>query len=223
MVDKQSLALRTKLLGAKMRDARMASGKSLRQIARAIGISSSTLSSYELGNRAISLPDLELFAYHTGVPVISLLGGSPRSTKKKPSFDQDMMRSLRKRVIGASLRADRKSAGKTIRELAGDVGLPPSRISAYERGERTIPVPEMEIIVKALDRNIEEYFETEGPVGEWAASQGLFDIAQEMPAELRRFICEPDNLPFLQLAKRLSELPAERLRSVAEGLLDISL
>lgn len=223
MVDKQSLSLRTKLLGAKMREARLASGKSLRQIARAIGISSSTLSSYELGNRAISLPDLELFAYHTGVPMKSLLGGRPATARDMAAFDQDMMRSLRKRVIGASLRSHRKSAGKTIRELATDVGLPPSRISAYERGDRTIPVPELEFITTALGRSIEEYFETEGPIGEWTTYQQLLDLVREMPPEIRRFLSNPGNLPFLQLAERLSELPADKLRSLAEGLLDITL
>jgi transcriptional regulator with XRE-family HTH domain len=206
-----------------MREARLASGKSLRQVAKAIGISSSTLSSYELGNRAISLPDLELFAYHTGVPVKTLLGDTSEPTPDKPAFDQDMMRSLRKRVIGASLRTHRKSAGKTIRELAGEIGIPPSRISAYERGERTISVPELETIIGALGRDIDEYFETEGPIGEWTTSQQLMELAQEMPPEIRSFLSKPINLPFLHLAVRLSELPADRLRSLAEGLLDITL
>jgi transcriptional regulator with XRE-family HTH domain len=223
MVDKQSLALRTKLLGAKMREARLASGKSLRQIAKAIGISSSTLSSYELGNRAISLPDLELYAYYTGVPVRSLLAERANPAADAETFDHDMMRSLRNRVIGTSLRAHRKSAGKTIRELADDVSLPPSRISAYERGERSIPVPELEAIARALGRNVDEYFETEGPVAEWAESQRIVDLSQEMSPNLRRFLSRPNSLPFLELAEQLSELPAEKLRSLAEGLLDISL
>ncbi len=222
MAHKQSLALRAKLLGAKMREARKAQGLSLRQVAKAIGISSSTLSSYELGNRPISLPDLELFAYHIRVPLQALLSESPTPTGEKGDFDQEMIRSLRKRVIGTYLRVHRKEAGKTIRELANDVGLPPSRISAYERGERSIPIPELEAIAHALGRNIEEYVETEGPVGEWAACQRMFDLAHEMSPEMRQFLSQPANLPYLRLAKRLSELPLERLQSVADGLRNIT-
>ena len=222
MAYKQSLALRAKLLGAKMREARKSQGLSLRKVAKAIGISSSTLSSYELGNRPISLPGLELFAYHIRVPLQILLGEKPATSGEKGDFDQAMMRSLRKRVIGASLRVHRKEAGKTIRELANDVGLPPSRISAYERGERTIPIPELEAIVNALERSIEDYFETEGPVGEWAACQRMFDLALEMTPEMRQFLTQPASLPYLKLAKRLSELPLERLQAVAEGLREIT-
>jgi transcriptional regulator with XRE-family HTH domain len=222
MVDKQALALRAKLLGARMREARMANGKSLRQVAKAIGISSSTLSSCELGNRAISLPDLELFAFNLRVPLQALLAGKAAPSAANSEFDQDMMRSLRNRVIGTSLRVHRKNAGKTIRDLAKHVGLPPSRISAYERGERSIPIPELQVISEALERSVEDYIETEGPVGEWAACQRVYDLAYEMSPELRQFLSQPTNLQYLQLAKRLSELPVERLRSVAEGLQDIT-
>lgn len=222
MANKQALALRAKLLGARMREARRAKGLSLRQVAKAVGVSSSTLSSYELGSRAISLPDLELFAYHIRVPLQSMLGGVPTPSAKKTEFDQDMMRSLRNRVIGTSLRVQRKETGKTIRELARDVGLPPSRISAYERGERSIPIPELETIINALGGSIEDYVETEGPVGEWAASQRVFDLAHDMPPDLRQFLCQPESLPYLKLAKHLSQMPADQLRSVAEGLRDIT-
>ncbi len=222
MADKQSLALRAKLLGARMREARKAKGLSLRQVAKAIGISSSTLSSYELGSRPISLPDLELFAYQIEVPLQTLLSGKSTPSSAKMDFDQGMMRSLRKRMIGASLRSHRKQAGKAIRELASELGLPPSRISAYERGERTIPIPELETIIKALGCTIDAFIGTEGPVGEWAACQRVFDLAHEMSPKLRQFFSEPANLPYLQLAKDLSELPMERLQSVAEGLREIT-
>jgi len=37
-------------------------------------------------------------------------------------------------------------------------------------------------------------------------------------SDLRRFLGNPANLPYLVLAQRLSELPPDRLQSVAEGL-----
>jgi len=39
---------------------------------------------------------------------------------------------------------------------------------------------------------------------------------------VRAFISKPVNLPYLELAMRLSDLSAEKLRGVAEGLLEIT-
>jgi transcriptional regulator with XRE-family HTH domain len=223
MSEEQAFTLHAKMLGERMRQARLANGKSLRETARALGISSNTLSSFERGRRAISLPDLELFAYHIGTPVPFLLSGKSHTSSQKQKFNRNMMRTLRNRVIGASLRAHRKEAGKTIRQLADEVNMPPSRISAYERGERPIPIPHLTVIAASLGHQIEDYFDRDGPVGEWEISRQVYDRIMEMPVEIRQFLSQSSNLPFLELAKRFSELPAERLRSVAEGLLDITL
>ncbi len=206
-----------------MRQARLATGKSLREVARALGISSNTLSSFERGRRAISLPELELFAYHIEIPVPFLLSGQTHTSSEKQKFNQNMMRTLRNRVIGTSLRAHRKDVGKTIRQLADEVKMPTSRISAYERGERPIPIPHLTVIAAALGHSIEDYFDRDGPVGEWEISRQVYDRIMEMPADIRQFLAQSSNRPSVELAKRFSELPAEQLRSVAEGLLDITL
>jgi hypothetical protein len=44
----------------------------------------------------------------------------------------------------------------------------------------------------------------------------------ELPSELQQFVCKPINRPYLELAMRLSDLPVDRLRTVAEGLLEIT-
>jgi hypothetical protein len=41
--------------------------------------------------------------------------------------------------------------------------------------------------------------------------------------ELRAFVCLPVNRPYIELARNLSQLSTEKLRAVAEGLLDITL
>ena len=40
---------------------------------------------------------------------------------------------------------------------------------------------------------------------------------------MQAFLCQVVNRPYLELAMKLSEMSKERLRSVAEGLLDITL
>ena len=43
-----------------------------------------------------------------------------------------------------------------------------------------------------------------------------------LPDELREFVANPINQPYLILARRLSEIDARKLRSIAEDLLEIA-
>jgi len=45
----------------------------------------------------------------------------------------------------------------------------------------------------------------------------------ELPEELREFASKPVNRPYLELAMKLSSMSKDKLRSVAEDLLDITL
>jgi hypothetical protein len=53
--------------------------------------------------------------------------------------------------------------------------------------------------------------------------QGAINEFLQLPNELRAFVCMPVNRPYLELARNLSQLSTDKLRSVAEGLLDITL
>jgi hypothetical protein len=44
----------------------------------------------------------------------------------------------------------------------------------------------------------------------------------EMPPDLREFVALPVNRPYLELAMKLSNMSRDKLRSVAENLLDIT-
>jgi hypothetical protein len=61
-----------------------------------------------------------------------------------------------------------------------------------------------------------------GTIGTWKAQQQAFSKFKELPNELQDFVCKPVNRPYLELAMRLSDLSVEKLRSVAEGLLEIT-
>ena len=223
MTDRHTLTLRAKMLGAMLREARLAANKSLKETAALIGSTSSTLSSYERGRKAISLPELELFAYHLDIPLPYFLSGSTEAKKLKAVFDPTTMVSLRQRMVGALLRKHRTEAGLSIRSLAETTGLSPRRVSVFERGERPIPLPELEALVFALGQSIEEYIDYEGPVGEWVTSKRSLKLLLELPADLREFLSKPENQTYLRMAKNLSELSVEKLRALAEGLLDLTL
>ena len=221
-MESPNIKLRTKLLGALLREVRKDCGKSLKEAADFFGSTSGRLSSFEHGRKGISLPELELFAFHVDVSLERFLTGKSSRPKSQADFDPEVVISLRQKMIGAQLRKDREEAGLTIKDLAAEVDFPVSRIRAYERGERPIPIPELEHLLKALGKTLEEYFDTQGPVGKWINSQRGFKAFLLLPEETREFLAEPGNDVYLQLAQRLSEISVDKIRTVGELLLDIS-
>ena len=63
MVNPLALKIRTKKLGVLLRDARLSCGKSMKDCGEAIGISNSRIGSFERGEKAPSLPELEALAF----------------------------------------------------------------------------------------------------------------------------------------------------------------
>lgn len=223
MAERQSAQLRTKMLGALIRQARMTAGRSLKEAAALIGTTSGILSSYEKGRRGISLPELELLAFHLDVPLRSLMSAAKADARKKPEFNPAVMVSLRQHFIGAMLKTHRTEAGLSLRQLAKSVGLSSARLAAYESGERPIPLAELELLSGALSHSLKDYMDARGPIGEWEAVQESFDDFLRLPAEVREFMSHPDREVYLRMALRLSELPVDKLRTIGEGLLEITL
>jgi transcriptional regulator with XRE-family HTH domain len=223
MTDKPALTLRTKMLGAMLREARLKANKSLKEVASLIGTTSGAVSNFEHGRKGISLPELELFAYHLDIPLEHFTTGSTIGTFQKTEFDPTTMVSLRQRMVGALLRKHRTEAEMSIRALADAAGFPSKRLSAYERGERPIPLPELERLLTVLGQSLEDYIDREGPIGEWVSNNHAFANLLQLPSELREFLSTPENQSYLRAAKHLSELSVEKLRALAESLLDLTL
>lgn len=223
MTDEQALSLRTKMLGATVREARLEAGKSIRESAELLGISPSTFSSYEHGRKGISLPELEVLAYEYRIPLRRFWADRrAEEDDEGRQFDPEQKISLRKKLIGATLRKQRHDADMTIADLADAVGFPSSRVSAYERGERSIPLPELELLAGELGHEIEDYIELDGPIGQWIRERRQFRAYLELPDDLQEFVADPDNKSYLRVAKDLSQLPREELRAVRRSLDEIT-
>ena len=142
---------------------------------------------------------------------------------RSASLDLAKLMAVRQRKIGALLRQERMKASISIRNLAHETGIASARIKTYELGERAIPLPELEVLVRTLGGRIESFFDRHGPVGRWMLSEEAVQQFLEMPTELREFVALPVNRPYLELAMKLSNMSRDKLRSVAEDLLDITL
>ena len=217
--------LRTKKLGVLIRDVRLSARRNLDECAKAIGVTKGVFRAYEEGRRAPSLPELEILVFYLKLPIDHFWGKASIS-EEQPSaepLDLPQLIELRQRMIGALLRQERNTASVSIKALTQETGIPTGRIKAYELGQRAIPVPELEALLTALGSRIENFFDQSGPIGEWMTDQKSVQQFLDLPKELQAFVCQPVNRPFIELAMKLSSMPTDKLRSVAEGLLDITL
>jgi transcriptional regulator with XRE-family HTH domain len=219
------ITLRAKKLGLLIRDARTAERRSVKECAEAIGVKPGLFRSYEEGLHSPSLPELETLVYYLKLPITQFWGRDIKSDAPSPIESLDMPRliSLRQRIIGALLRQERTNANISLRHITNETGIPQPRLKAYELGTRSIPLPELEVILTVIGSRIETFFDQSGPVGQWMSSQSALQKFLELPEDLQDFVCQPVNRPYLELAMKLGSMSREKLRSVAEGLLDITL
>jgi len=218
------IAIRSKTLGLLIRDARNTARRSVTECAQAIGVKSGLFRAYEEGRRAPSLPELEALVYFLDLPIDHFWSKEIKSGKPSPHENLDLPKllSVRQRKIGALLRQERMNASISIRNLANETGISGARIKAYELGERPMPLPELEALIKALGGRVESLFDRTGPIGQWLMNEEAIRDFLELPLELRQFVAKPVNRPYLELAMKLSNMSKEKLRSVAEDLLDIT-
>lgn len=221
---KTRISIRAKTLGALIQDARLAARMSIRECAEALGIGDSTFHSYENGKKSPSLPELEILAYFLDIPISHFWGTETLSDNAPATAPLDLPRlvGLRQRMIGALLRNERTTASISMKSLSQQTGISTRRLKAYEMGEKDIPLPDLEVLVSALGGRIETFLDQNGPIGQWIMQQKSIEDFLELPLELQEFVCQPVNRPYLELALNLSDLSAQKLRSVAEGILDIT-
>ncbi len=224
METKTKIIIRSKTLGVLIHDARLAARMSISECAEALGIGDSTFRSYEKGKKSPSLPELEVLAFFLDLPITHFWGTETISDDAPATAPLDLPRlvGLRQRMIGALLRQERTKASVSMKSLAKQSGISTGKLKAYELGERPVPIPELEVVLNILGGRIENFFDKSGPIGQWITRQKAVEAFLELPHELQEFVSQPVNRPYLELAHTLSDLSAEKLRSVAEGILDIT-
>lgn len=224
-INPQALIIRAKKLGVLIRDARLASAMPIEECAQVIGVSVGTFEEYEMGKRSPSLPELEVLAYTLDVPLEHFWEEQAISTRDggKKKLDLEQLVKLRQRMIGALIRQARMEAGLSLDDLAAKTQVSVSALEAYELAKAPVPLPDLEMLCSALNRSLRDFQDRHGPVGIWAAQQRAIADYLTLPPDLQAFVSKPINRPYLELAQRLSEMSVDKLRAVAEGLLEITL
>jgi transcriptional regulator with XRE-family HTH domain len=216
--------IRAKKLGILIRDAREKSDNDNEEVARAMGITPDELKAMELGERAPTLPELEMLAFYLDVPLEHFWENEVlKQSDNELGFNPDEIGASRQKEIGELISQGRTQASLSIEELAQQSGISPASLQLYEQGEAPIPLPELEVLAKNLNNPITYFEDQQGPIGSKFTEKRNINEFLELPVDLQEFIGKPINRPYLELAVRLSELKVERLRALAEGLLEITL
>ncbi len=226
MINQQIVTLRTKKLAVLLKDARLAASREKKECATVLSISPASYGSYERGGKSPSLPELEALAFFFDVPLEHFWGSKTitgQTGQPEMYTKLGQVIALRQRIIGVLLRQARRKMDLSLSDLSKQIGITAARLKSYELGERPIPLPELEALVNELGHSIQEFFDTKGPAGIWGKEQRTIQQFLELPPELQSFVSKPINRPYLELAQRLSEMSVDKLRGVAEGLLEITL
>jgi transcriptional regulator with XRE-family HTH domain len=225
MINPLAISIRSKKLGVLIRDSRLSHNKTVGECAMAIGVSPETFEDYELGEQSPSLPEAELLAFFLNMPFEHFWGATALSEGEDApnKIDPKQLVGLRQRMIGVQIRQTRMGANLTLENIADRAGISPDKLEAYELGEKPIPMPELEALVVALNLSIRDFQDRHSQIGQWFIQQRAIKDFMDLPTEMQGVVCKPINRPYLVLAQRLSEMSVDRLRTVAEGLLEITL
>jgi transcriptional regulator with XRE-family HTH domain len=220
-----TITIRAHKLGVLIRDARLFRNKSIADCACQLGIAETRFEAYELGESSPSLPELEMLTNYLGVPFKHFWGSTilPKDNEVEIPLEASQWFSVRQRIIGARIKQARNESGISLEFLAQAIGAEPQQLEAYELNGEPVPLPTLEAISQTLGKPVDIFCDQHGPVGSKIFRQQITQAFLDLPPEMQDFVSKPINRPFLDLAHRLSEMPVDNLRKVAEGLLEITL
>lgn len=222
MVERR-LTLRDRIIGVLLRDARRQDGRTRGECADALGVPVSTIDAYEEGRKSISLPELEVLGYVLDTPIAHFLAREPELKPEGDGPDFQAILSLRQRMIGALLRQARLEADLEQEDVARMLDCSPHYVADYEQGEQPVSVAELELLAEHLDLSLEHFLNgNQGTVGSWHRQEEVDRRFHELPTDVQEFVIKPINIKYLEVAMKLSRMPASKLRSIAEGLLEIT-
>ncbi len=217
------ISLQSRMIAVQLKQARQRIGKSIDECAAFLSISPQAYEKYENGILSPSLPELEAISYFLDKPLKLFLD---TKLTVQATISPDKVKnvvSIRTKIIATTLLSIRKEKGLSPEEVAEKTGIPVENLLAYESGEQKIPYVEFDFLCKQYDLKPLDFISQDNLIGELNSQKEAFKNFMALPEELRAFISKPINQPYLELAKKLSATDVEKLRSLAENLLEITL
>lgn len=238
--------IKQKMLGVLMRSVRNRVGLTLDETAGLLGIQPAELADYELGRREADLPLLEALAGLANMPVSYFWSENPLPA---PDTDYSFSKAvqLRRKIVGVLLNKARLDAGKSPEDIAGVLNCPPEQVHNVELGRAELPFSRLQVVAPYLNVSL-DYFsdgvaaaeQEVAPKPNGSAPVPPVPPAPPVPAvpsappvseeeylghfspEVQDFLKNPANQLYIKLAMRLHGLSSSTLRTLAEGILDIT-
>jgi transcriptional regulator with XRE-family HTH domain len=219
----ESYRIRARMIGVLLRDARLNAERTIEDCANLLHISPAQMQSWEHGDDAPSLPQIELLAYYLGVPVSHFWGTDTLESKYGRHVDFQLeYTALRNRMIGALLRQAREQLSISLEEASRESAIPVFQLEEYELGVTSIPMHELHVLSGVIKKNTNYFLEASGHIVELLAIREEWKHFLDLPEKQRKFAANPRNIGFIEIAIALSEMPAENLRQVGASILDIT-
>lgn len=218
----ESMRLRARMLGVLLRDARVNADRSIEDCARVLNVPTADIESWEYGDSAPSLPQLELLAAYLDVPVSQFWNTQTLEPRHPSDGAQQTYVAVRQRMIGLLLRQAREQMGLTHEQLSAETHLSADAVNAYELGDVPVPMHELTVLAAALKQNLNYFLDNSGKIGEVLASLENWKHFNELPEDLRAFAANPTNIGFIEIALAFSKMENDRLKRIAVSMLDIT-
>jgi transcriptional regulator with XRE-family HTH domain len=216
-VESDAIVLQRKIIGVLIRAAREKARRTIKEVALRLGVTAARVRQYERGAREISLPELEHLALYFQMPLSFFVKAETSIEVAKPQPPNLAEARARRAALGAKLKQARLAAGKSKEECAQAIGRKAGTIGRYERGASEIPITELERLAQFLQVNLFYFIAVQTDDD----ASGLMDLEKlaRLPKEVRAFVLDPDNLPYMRMAMKFGDLPSDRLQELGEILL----
>lgn len=235
-MDSRLLTVKAKKIGLFLRQAREDRHLSLQECADWLGLAAEDYQSVEAGEYLLSLPEIESLALFLNCSFTALTEGP--SDSSQPATDAATNRellSLRDRIIAVALKQHRLAKELSVDDLSSATGISAAELTQFEETLQPVPYLHLETILAALGVSTSEFFAQSGPLSlqhkneaSEAVAEPPNDVSPSGPTfeglseQLVEFISKPVNRPYLELAMRLSQMEADKLRTIASSLLEIT-
>jgi transcriptional regulator with XRE-family HTH domain len=146
--DKQ--VIRQKILGALVKHVREMAGRSQRELATSLHVSTYRFRQYERGERDMQLPQLETVAELCGVPLSYFFDDESSLADHGIEIQHTEKPRVERKIAGALIRQARLGANKTQKACAEKLGVSTRGMALYEYGDSEISAEELEVLARFL-------------------------------------------------------------------------
>jgi len=150
MSEPEKQVIRQKIVGTLVKHVREMAGRSQRELATSLHVSTYRFRQYEYGERDLLLPQLETVAELCGVPLGFFFDDQSSLAGHDIEILQTDKPRLERKIVGTLIRQARLRADKTQKACAKKLDISPRRFAQYEYGEAEIPSAELETLARFL-------------------------------------------------------------------------